>query len=66
MKFNEIQFQPGLSMLELLGLGTPKLQQGGRVGNDLLQQIDAFELARGLAVVDRIFHGFVGQAEILL
>ena len=44
----------------------PKLQQCGRVGHRLNRQVDADELSHGLAVVDRVFHRFVGQAKPLL
>ena len=41
----------------------PKLQQGGRIRNLFLQEIDSYEVPHSVAVVDRILETFVRQVE---
>ena len=41
----------------------PKLQQGGRVRNLLLQEVDSYEAPHGVTIVDRILEAFIRQVE---
>ena len=41
----------------------PKLQQGGRIRNLFLQEIDSYEIPHRVAVVNRILETFVRQIE---
>jgi len=43
-----------------------KLAQGGRIRGEFARQVDADKAPNGLAVVDRVFHTFIGQPKVLL
>jgi hypothetical protein len=45
---------------------TPEFQQRGSIGHAFGGQVDAGKPAQGLAIVKRVFNGFVGQAIPLL
>ena len=41
----------------------PELQQGGRIRNLFLQEVDPYEVSHGVTIVDRILETFVREVE---